>query len=236
MLICGLQKLSLLDYPEKLAATVFTGGCNFRCPFCHNALLVTHVSENPTISQDEFFAFLETRQGKLDGVCITGGEPLLQTDIADFIRKIRALGFSVKLDTNGAFPERLASLLDEGLLDYVAMDFKNSPEKYPLTVGISDFDISPVLESAALLMNSSVSHEFRTTLVKGLHTAEDVHAMGRALKGAKNYYLQSFVDSGCLIGFPADRPQLDMSGFLKDEMAEFLRILSQYVENADLRG
>ena len=235
MLISGLQKLSLLDYPEKLAATVFTGGCNFRCPFCHNALLVTHAAENPELPQEEFFAFLEARRGKLDGVCITGGEPLLQSGIADFIKRIRALGFSVKLDTNGAFPQKLSELLDEGLLDYVAMDFKNSPDKYPLTIGVPNFDPSPVLESARLLMKSGTAHEFRTTFVKGLHLAEDVHAMGEALRGAKNYYLQNFTDSGCLIGFGGGEV-LPMGSFESAELSEFRDIMSLYVQNATIRG
>ena len=190
MLICGLQKLSLLDYPGKLAATIFTGGCNLRCPFCHNALLVTRVSESPVISEEELFTFLNNRAGKLDGVCITGGEPLLQKDLESFILKIKDLGFLVKLDTNGCFPDRLRMLLDKGIIDYVAMDIKNSPEKYALTVGIEGFDPAPVFESAKLLMNGSTPYEFRTTLAEGLHTAEDMEKIGELLHGANQYFLQ----------------------------------------------
>ena len=156
MLIYGLQKLSLLDFPGKLAATVFTGGCNLRCPFCHNASLVTRFSEYERISEEEVLSFLEKRKGLLDGVCITGGEPLLQEDLAEFIIKIRAMGFLVKLDTNGCLPDKLDSLIRRSLVDYVAMDIKNSFDKYPLTVGTPDFDPTPVFKSAELLMSGSI--------------------------------------------------------------------------------
>lgn len=231
MLICGLQKLSLLDYPEKLAATIFTGGCNMRCPFCHNALLVTRLSESETISEDELMSFLSKRQGILDGVCITGGEPLLQSDLKDFIVKIRSLGFKIKLDTNGTFPDRLSILLNKGLIDYVAMDIKNSPEKYPLTVGQLDFDVKPILESASLLMKGSVPYEFRTTLVREFHSFEDIEKIGKLLCGAKNYYLQSFEDSGDLVGASS------VLSALSPEEAEHCRlILSKYIENVKIRN
>lgn len=236
MLICGIQKLTLLDYPEKIAATIFTGGCNYRCPFCHNASLVLRPAECQPIPEEEIFDFLGKRVGKLDGVCITGGEPLLQSDIEDFIRKIRSMGFLVKLDTNGAFPQRLKSLLDQGLLDYVAMDIKNSPEKYALSVGVKGFDPSPVFESAALLMTNTVPYEFRTTLVKGLHTGEDILAMGKAVDGAKNFYLQSFEDSGDLVGFPNESASTPLGSFSADEIEGFRDILSAFAQNVVIRG
>ena len=231
MLICGLQKLSLLDYPEKLAATIFTGGCNMRCPFCHNALLVTRLSESETISEDELMSFLSKRQGILDGVCITGGEPLLQNDLEDFIVKIRSLGFKIKLDTNGTFPDKLSILLNKGLIDYVAMDIKNSPEKYPLTVGQLDFDVIPVLESASILMKGSVPYEFRTTLVREFHSFEDIEKIGKLLRGAKNYYLQSFEDSGDLVGASSV-----LSALSPEETEHCRMILSKYIENVIIRN
>jgi len=201
MKICGLQKLAMVDYPGRLAATVFTGGCNFRCPFCHNALLVTQLEQNPeSHTQQEILAFLRSRRGLLDGVVLSGGEPLMQEGVSDFARAVRDLGFAFKLDTNGAYPERLRKLLEAGLLDYVAMDIKNSPAKYPLTVGLPSFDPAPVMESVQLLRESGVDHEFRTTLVRELHTPEDLDAIGSWLRGAPRYYLQTFVDSGNLIG------------------------------------
>jgi len=234
MLICGLQKLSLLDYPEKLAATIFTGGCNMRCPFCHNALLVTRVSESETIDESEILIFLKKRIGLLDGVCITGGEPLLQNDLADFIIEIRKLGFKIKLDTNGTFPEKLAALLNMGLIDYVAMDIKNSPEKYPLTVGLPNFDSAPVFESAAILMNSPVPYEFRTTLVRELHTFDDMETIGRILSGAKNYYLQNFEDSGDLVGSFGVSPVF--SAFSVPESEHCKDILNKYIKNVKIRN
>lgn len=236
MLICGLQRLSLLDYPEKLAATVFTGGCNLRCPFCHNAALVTKVSDTPSFSENEVLHFLESRIGKLDGVCITGGEPLLQSDIDDFIVKIRKLGFLVKLDTNGVFPEKLSRLLSKGLLDYVAMDIKNSPEKYAATAGIPDFDPAPVFESARLIMDSGIPYEFRTTLVREFHTETDIEKIGVSVLGAKNYFLQNFEDSGDLVGFENSGSPCFLSGFSAAEMEHFKKILSKYVLRAEIRN
>ena len=158
MYIGGLQKLAMVDYPGKLAATVFTGGCNLRCPFCHNALLVTRLRETPALEEKAVLDFLASRRGLLDGVVLSGGEPLLQPGAADFLAKVRELGFAVKLDTNGCFPKILANILDRGLVDYVAMDIKNSPEKYPETVGIPGFDTAPVEESVRLLAGSGVDH------------------------------------------------------------------------------
>ena len=236
MLIYGLQKLSLLDYPGKLAATIFTGGCNLRCPFCHNASLVTSYTDYERIAEEEVLAFLEKRKGLLDGVCITGGEPLLQEDLADFIIKIREMGFLVKLDTNGCFPEKLDALIRRSLVDYVAMDIKNSFEKYPLTIGISCFDPTPVFKSAELLMLGTVPYEFRTTLVRPFHSAEDIQKMGQAVKGAKNYYLQNFEDSGNLVGFADSTNSTQLSGFSAQEMESFRDILAQFSENVSIRN
>lgn len=200
MKICGLQKLAMVDYPGKLAATVFTGGCNLRCPFCHNALLVTKLAENPeSHSAEEVLAFLKSRKGLLDGVVLSGGEPLLQPDAADFLQAVRDMGYAVKLDTNGCYPEVLAGILERGLVDYVAMDIKNSRQKYALTVGLPLFDLTPVEESLRLLRQSGVDYELRTTIVKEFHTADDIRAIGEWCQGAPHYYLQNFVDSGNLI-------------------------------------
>ena len=199
MIINGIQKLTLLDFPERVACTLFTAGCNLRCPFCHNASLVTEIGD--ALSTDEILATLKKRRGLLDGVCITGGEPTLQTDLADFIRAVRDMGYAVKLDTNGTHPDRLAALLDAGLVDYVAMDIKNSREKYPLTVGVQHFDPAVIDESITLLRESGVAHEFRTTVVRELHTVEDIVAIARWVQGdGERLFLQQFVDSGDLIG------------------------------------
>ena len=228
MIIKGLQKTTLLDFPGKVACTVFTAGCNFRCPFCHNASLVISPDLTDTISEDELFAFLKKRRGILDGVCITGGEPLLQRDIEELIKKIRDLSLAVKLDTNGAYPERLRSIIENDLVDYVAMDIKNSKEKYALTAG-ADVDIGKISESVGLLMSSGIAYEFRTTIVKELHSPEDIRSIGEWIAGADKYFLQSFTDSGELIadGYSAHTPQ---------DMAGLLEIAKQYVPNAALRG
>lgn len=235
MLICGLQKLSLVDYPGKLAATIFTGGCNMRCPFCHNASLVTHISEEQQLSEEYVLNFLAKRVGKLDGVCISGGEPLLQPDLEDFIKKVRALGFLVKLDTNGSEPYRLRTLLEKNLLDYVAMDIKNSPEKYSETAGVEGFDSASVFECAKIIMSSGVPYEFRTTLVRGLHEPEDIEAIGRLLSGAEKYYLQSFKDSGDLVGFGV-KPALEMTAFSKNDIDAFRNILLRHIKSVEIRG
>lgn len=193
----GLQKLTLLDFPGKTACTLFTGGCNLRCPFCHNAPLIAPANGG-VIDEAEFFDFLSTRKGKLDGVAITGGEPLAQKDIADFIKKIRALGFLVKLDTNGFYPNRFKSLLDEHLLDYVAMDLKNSDGKYAATCGRPGLDLTPMKRSVRLLMESGVDYEFRTTVMREFHTPADIEAIAKGITGAPRYYLQQFKDSGIL--------------------------------------
>ena len=229
MIIQGLQKLTLLDYPGHVACTVFTAGCNLRCPFCHNAALVTHIDKSNGISEDEFFSFLKKRQGILDGVCISGGEPLLMHDIVEFAKKIKSLGFLIKLDTNGTFFERLCDIVGMGIVDYVAMDIKNSPKKYPMTAGCESVDIDSVRKSVAFLEKSEIDHEFRTTVVRELHTEEDMNEIGKWLCGTKKYFLQGFIDSGDLIG-------QNYSAYSASEMAKMLDIVRVSVPSASLRG
>ena len=229
MQIRGLQKLTLLDFPERLACTVFLGGCNFRCPFCHNASLVMRPSECGEISEEELFSFLEGRRGKLAGVCITGGEPTLYPTLPTFISKIRALGFAIKLDTNGTNPEMLASLIDSGMLDYVAMDIKSSREAYATVAGVPTLDIQKIEESVQILLSGRVDYEFRTTVVKPYHSVEDIRKIGQWIKGAKKYFLQSFVDSGDLISD-------EVSGFSEPEMQKMLDAARENVPEASLRG
>jgi len=228
--ISGLQKLAMVDFPGKLAATVFTGGCNLRCPFCHNALLVNRLDENPeTHSVEEVLAFLEKRKGFLDGVVLSGGEPLLQSGAAEFLSAVKDLGFAVKLDTNGCYPERLKEILDRGLVDYVAMDIKNSREKYAETVGIPGFDITPIEQSVQLLKNSGIDFEFRTTIVKEFHTAQDLVSIGQWLDGSPRYFLQQFVDSGDLVGSGCTAVE-------PLELQAFADLVRPYFKEVSLRG
>lgn len=199
MHIGGMQKLTLLDYPGKVACTVFLSGCNLRCPYCHNPGLVLPDQINaPGIPESEVFAFLEQRKGKLDGICITGGEPTLQPELPGFLEKLRELGYAIKLDTNGTYPGMLKGLLRDGILDYVAMDIKNSPQRYAETCGGADV-LSGVRESVDLLLDSSIEYEFRTTVCKPLHTEKEMEEIGHWLGGAKRYFLQPFVDTGNLV-------------------------------------
>ncbi len=223
----GFQKLTLLDFPGKVACLLFTGGCNFRCPFCHNAGLVTHLGEK-TYSEEEILSYLEKRKGILDGVCVTGGEPLLQSGLSAFLKKVKALGYAVKLDTNGSFPDRLKALVSDGLVDYVAMDIKNAPEKYALTVG-TEADLAAVKESVSFLLSGAVDYEFRTTLVAELHTAADMEAIGEWIKGAKRYFLQTFRDSGDLIG-------TGLSALDEESTRVFSEIAQRYAIPARIRG
>ena len=200
MKVYGLQKLTLLDFPGHTAATVFTGGCNLRCPFCHNAPLVTELSDFEAQDETLVTDFLKKRTGILDGLAITGGEPLLQPDIRGFIERVRALGFAVKLDTNGCYPEKLKELVEAGLVDYVAVDVKNSKERYAETVGIPGFDLTPVEETVDFLKRGLVPYEFRTTVVKELHSVDDIGKIGQWIAGAPRYFLQNFTDSGDLVG------------------------------------
>lgn len=227
MRISGLQKLTLLDFPGKVACTVFTGGCNFRCPFCHNASLVLRPNENPEIEFHELMDFLKKRQGMLDGVCITGGEPLMHPDTPELIKAIKELGYLVKLDTNGSYPDALKQIVSSGLVDHVAVDIKNSKESYAKTVGIENYDISGVCESVSFLMEDPVSYTFRTTMAHPLHTEEDMHKIGRWIKGCRRYVLQNFVDSGDLVGG-------GISALTEQESKRMLEIARLYIPNAEM--
>lgn len=229
MNIQGLQKLTLLDYPGKVACTIFLAGCNFRCPFCHNASLVTHIDTEAGILTEEVLSFLKKRSGVLDGVCVTGGEPLLAPELEAFIREIKDMGYEVKLDTNGSHTEKLKHLVEAGLIDYVAMDIKNAPAKYGMTIGLADYDTSGIMESVSYLMEGHIPYEFRTTVVREFHKREDFEEIGRWLKGAEKYYLQGFVDSGDLI-------QPGLRGYTKDVMEQALAIVKKYIPAAELRG
>ena len=231
MILKGLQKLTLLDFPGKIACTVFAGGCNFRCPFCHNASLVLgdRLSESPTLSEEDFFAFLKKRRGMLEGVCVSGGEPSLYPDRIPFLIKIKELGYAVKLDTNGYRPNIIREAMAAGAVDYFAMDIKNSRESYARTVGLSDFDISKIEESVSALMSGSVDFEFRTTLVRELHSEDDVLSIAKWIRGSEKYFLQTFIDSGDLIG-------TNFSGYNKNETEYLLKLLKPYVPNAQIRG
>lgn len=225
----GMQKMTLLDYPGYVACTLFTGGCNFRCPFCHNALLVLDLDENYTIPEEEVLAFLKKRQGLLDGVCVTGGEPLINKDIGDFLSRVKELGFKIKLDTNGTNPALLKELVSQNLVDYVAVDIKNSPEKYAETVGLKSFDMSTINETVNFLMTGCVDYEFRTTVTKQFHTEKSMEEAARFIRGAKRYFLQNFVDSGNLIGS-------GITGQSKEEMEKLLTVVKKYVPDSCLRG
>lgn len=229
MKIGGLQKFSLLDYPDKLCAIVFTAGCNFRCPFCHNPLLVNKLNPSTFIDQEEVLSFLASRTGKLDGVCVTGGEPLLQKDLPDFLRKIHDLGFLIKLDTNGSFPDRLSAMIDEQLIDYIAMDIKNSLEKYPQTIDNYETEIINIQRSAELLLKSSIQYEFRTTIVREFHTCDDIRSIGEWLTGGARYFLQNFRDSGDLIGF------CTFHSFTLKEMEKMKQIAQQFFQFTEVR-
>ena len=226
--IQGLQKLTLLDFPGKVACTVFTGGCNFRCPFCHNASLVTHLSDAPALEETELFSYLARRKGILDGVCITGGEPLLQKDIGEFCDRVHELGFSIKLDTNGSFPNRLEALIAKKRIDYIAMDIKNSKEAYAETCGLTQFP-EGVEDSIRLILSCGLPYEFRTTVVKEFHTEERIRSITKWIKGAEQYFLQAFTDSGDLIGS-------GLSACSATEMEDLLVVAQETLPCTKLRG
>ena len=230
MFLSGLQKLTLLDYPGKVACTVFTAGCNFRCPFCHNAALVLPERPGQEIPEEEFFAFLKKRAGILDGVAVTGGEPLLHAEIPAFLRRVKELGFLVKLDTNGSFPDVLEALLEEGLVDRVAMDIKNAPELYAETAGLTRVDLAAVERSKNLLLSGSTEYEFRTTVVRGLHTRESLIETAKWIAGAREYYLQQFRDSGDVIALGS------LSAYDEKEMHMLADAVSPYVPGVQVRG
>ncbi len=231
MTISGLQKTTLIDYPEKIACTVFTHGCNFRCPFCHNPELVTKPpKEDEVISEEEFFKFLKNRRYLLEGVVVTGGEPCVNKEIVDFAKKIKEKGFNVKIDTNGSFPKIIQKLLEEKAVDYIAMDIKSTLEEYEATTGGFN-EIQKILESIELIKNSNVDYEFRTTVVKGMHTEEIMENMGRFLKGVKSFSLQNFKYSKSISSkFSKDNE------FSKKELEKFGKIFKKYVENVNIKN
>ena len=228
LIIEGLQKTTLLDYPGYVACTVFAHGCNLRCPFCHNAGLVIRKPEN-IISIGELEAFLNRRKGILDGICLTGGEPLAQKDSVEFLEFLRPFGYKIKLDTNGFYPERLKEAIDKGLVDYIAMDIKSSRENYAKAVGIPDIDISQAEKSVKLIMDSGIDYEFRTTAVKGLHLVSDFEKIGEWLSGAKKYFIQQFIDSGDIISDGQE-------SFSKEETQKLLAAVRKGIPNAEIRG
>lgn len=229
MEIHGFQKTTLLDYPGHLACTIFLGGCNFRCPFCHNASLVLTPSAQPAIPEEEVFKTLKKRTGILEGVCITGGEPTLYSGLFKFIDKIKELGYLIKLDTNGNNPHVIKELVQNKLIDYVAMDIKNSRAKYGLSIGIHNFDTGRVEESVSFLLTGTVDYEFRTTVVAQHHTAEDMARIGQWIAGAKAYYLQPYKDSG-------DIMEKGLTPPLPSDLSNYKDILMSCVEKIGIRG
>lgn len=229
MQIYGFNKTTLLDYPEHVAATVFTGGCNFRCPFCHNGGLVLSPNPEERIEEEEVLSYLKKRQGILEGVCITGGEPTLQKDLRNFICKVKDMGYLVKLDTNGYRPQVLWNLIQEGLLDYVAMDIKASKENYAVAAGVEGLDISRIEESVGILKGNKVPYEFRTTVVKGIHSIEEFEEIGQFLAGSRAYYLQQYRENDNVIvqGYDA---------FSKAEMESMALLARKYIDKVVLRG
>lgn len=229
--IGGLQKTTLLDYPGYVAATIFTSGCNFKCPYCHNRDLVFVPEDYSFFDPKEVLAFLEKRKGILDGVCISGGEPLMHENLIDLLKEIKKLGYRIKLDTNGNMPERLKKVCETGLIDYVAMDIKNSPDKYASTVGLNQdvFQLENIKNSISYLLTGDIDYEFRTTIVKEFHEVEDIVEIARWIRGAKHYYLQAFEDSGNVI-------QQGFSSYSYQELQEILAQVQTIVPNTELRG
>lgn len=269
MTIGGLQKLTLLDYPGRTACTIFLPGCNFRCPFCHNGSLVVPEKIEEGMGEEELFRFLKKRQGLLEGVCVTGGEPLAREGIEDFLEKIKACGYQVKLDTNGSFPEKLRKVVEGGWIDYVAMDVKNSLHKYKTTIGLEKRKListgdkmieenskmtevisnktvedrnkitekagskitGKIEQSIRYLLEGNIDYEFRTTVVKGLHTLEDMEEIGSLIAGARRYYIQNFVNSGDLVGSGEW-----MEPFSENELSKLLNAVKAKVPNSWIRG
>lgn len=228
MKLHGIQKMTLLDFPGCVSCTIFLGGCDFRCPFCHNFELIDGTMK-PTMDEDELISFLENRKGLLEGVAITGGEPLMHKDLPQLIKRIRDTGYRVKLDTNGYHPDLLEEILNSGMVEYVAMDIKNSPEKYALTCGIDNIDLEKIYKSISLIMNSSTEYEFRTTVVSELHGEDDFKKIGEIIKGAKRYYLQRFTDRDSV-------PYGNLTAPSFDKMYKYAEISRIYVPNTQLRG
>ncbi|ODR43585.1 anaerobic ribonucleoside-triphosphate reductase activating protein [Eisenbergiella tayi] len=229
MQIFGFNKTTLLDFPEHVACTVFTGGCNFRCPFCQNGDLVLHGGSLPVLDEEEVFGVLRKRKGILTGVCVTGGEPTLQRDLDVFLSRVKELRYLVKLDSNGYRPEVLQSLCERGLVDYFAMDIKSSPENYARTAGVKELDMGLIRESVDFIRSCGLDYEFRTTVVRELHSSGDFLSIGEWLKGCKAYFLQSYVESEGVIC-------KEFSSYSKEELEEFVMLLKPYIDNVSLRG
>lgn len=240
MKIHGLNKTTLLDFPEHLACTVFTGNCNFRCPFCHNGELVLCPETEPEISEEDFFNFLDKRGKRIEGVAITGGEPTLQSDLKTFIEQIKNRGLLVKLDTNGYNPEILKDLIDSSLLDYVAMDIKSSKEGYAAASGLSNIDISRIETSVDLLRNGTTPYEFRTTVCRELHGEKEFREIAEWIKGCKDYYLQDYRPGGTILAeMKEDLRVLYANGFScykPEELKAYEKLLVSLGVNAHLRG
>ena len=228
--IAGFEKLTLLDFPSKVASILFTAGCNFRCPFCHNGLFLLENGEKNAIPEAEIFAFLEKRKGMLEGVVVTGGEPLLHGDIDTLLSRIKAMGYLVKLDTNGSNPQALARLIHQKLVDYVAMDIKHTKENYSLATGLDNPPMSAILESKEILEKGTVPHEFRTTLVKGIHTEADILTMTKWISPNSPYFLQNYKYTEGVLA-PAG-----LAPFSDEEMKGFLSLVKPLHPNAKLRG
>jgi len=229
MKIKGLQKLTLLDYPDRTACTIFLGGCDFRCPFCHNMDIVEDKYPEDSISEDYLFDYLKKRSKMLDGVCITGGEPLMSPDVTDLIRRIKRLGYSVKLDTNGSYPDRLKEIVSEGLVDYVAVDIKNSPDKYSRTAGCPGTLVEKVRETVEFLKEGRVDYEFRTTVMSPYHEPADFEEIGKWVQGAKRFYIQLFAGHDNV-------PDRSLSTPSKENVLKMLEIVKKYVPSAEIRG
>lgn len=250
MKISGLQKLTLLNYPGQMSATIFLCGCNLRCPFCQNVDLVYNTSNAPTIDEEEIMDYLKERYGKLKGVCITGGEPLINDDIEDIILKIKNIGYKIKIDTNGYFPDRLNDLIKKGIIDMVAMDIKTGFTNYDIVIGKSKNDIinkniegvdfeklynedknkdREIYKSIDIIRNSNIDYEFRTTCVKGLHSKYDFYEIREMIRGAKKYFLQNYQKNDLIANLP-------FKSFEKSELEEFLYIVKDYVERVEIRG
>lgn len=228
MKIHGLQKMTLLDYPGKVACTVFFGGCDLRCPFCHNSDLLD-MNAPAVMDEAELLRFLEGRRGLLEGVCFTGGEPLMRPELPDLCREIKKLGYPIKLDTNGFRPDALKDLIDNKLIDYVAMDIKNSPARYAATSGREQLNLEPLYKSIALLKEEKADYEFRTTVVAELHEKESFQEIGEMIRGAKRYFLQRFTDRETVLFAGLSAPSTD-------DMKEYLSIVQPFVREAALRG
>lgn len=229
MQIHGFNKTTLLDYPGHLASTIFLGGCNFRCPFCHNKGLVLCPSKEPVIPATLVLEHLVKRKNVIEGVCITGGEPTLSQDLPSFIKQLKDIGLLVKLDTNGYRPDVLKSLIQEGMVDYIAMDIKSSPQNYAKLTGLEAIDMNKINESVNIIMSANIPYEFRTTLVKELHTMEDIDSIGKWVKDCRNFYLQNYRENEHVIN-PI------YTGFCKEELLAFQKHLSRYVKQVQIRG